>query len=252
MKDIIIILFLLTLPSNPLFAQVAIGTDIPAIGTALTIEDATGTSGVLFPKVNIADLATVDPLPTGTEDGTIVYNTNATTGTGYYFFKDNRWEPIFGTVGGMAKFTNVEFGNTSEDLNGAGDEVEIFGNTYFNDNATVYNILNNQTLQVNETGRYKIVVNLSLEGYSSNGNQALLAVEAELQINGTNVGGIYRSNEMISPNDTTADYSSITITEIINLTAFDEITIEVSRTQDNGDVYLRSENTSSVFIERLD
>ncbi|OUS11424.1 hypothetical protein A9Q93_11310 [Nonlabens dokdonensis] len=234
--------------------QVAIGTDTPATGAALTIEDPTGTSGVLFPKVNIVDLSTVAPLPTGTQEGTIVYNTNITTGTGYYFFKNNRWEPIFGVVGGMAKFRNTVFGSTSNNfnINTVGRDAQIFGNVYFNDNATVYHVANNTTLEVRETGRYKIVINLSFEAASTNTVARLLAVEGRLQINGTNEGGIYRSQEMSSANSTSPDYGSITITEIVNLNAFDDLTVRVSQTQDAGRVNLRSINTSSFFIERLD
>ena len=57
---------------------------------------------------------------------------------------------------------------------------------------------NNTTLEVRETGRYKIVINLSFEAASTNTVARLLAVEGRLQINGTNEGGIYRSQEMSS------------------------------------------------------
>lgn len=234
------------------YAQVAIGTDTPAVGAALTIADSSGTSGVLFPKVNITDLSTVAPLPLGTEDGTIVYNINTTTGTGYYFLKNSRWEPIFGTVGGMAKFRNSVSGTSSDELNDGGSNAQIFGPTpYFNDNAMVYHVVNNTTLRVREAGRYKIVINLSFVGTTNSATTRLLAVEGRLRINGTDEGGIYRSNEMIV-NNSTSDYSSITITEIVNLNLNDNLTVRVSRTQDPGNVRLRSANTSSFFIERLD
>ena len=80
----------------------------------------------------------------------------------------------------------------------------------------------------------------------------MLAVESTLRINGTQTGGIYRSQEMISANSSTPDYSSISITEIIELNAMDKITVATRRTQDTGTVYLRSERSSSIFIERLD
>lgn len=79
-----------------------------------------------------------------------------------------------------------------------------------------------------------------------------MAVEGRLRINAVNTGGIYRSSEMISPNTTTPDYSSITFTEIVDVAANDRLTVFVSRTQNPGNVYLRSANTSSIFIERLD
>ncbi len=251
MKTITVLLVILL--SLPIHAQVGIGTSHPATGTSLHIEDSTGTSGVLFPKVNILDLQTVDPLPTGTENGTIVYNTNLTTGEGYYYFKDGKWEPIFGVVGSMAKFTNLLFSTSSNNLNTGGwTTTQLCTSTYFNDNATVYQESGHTTLTVGQTGRYKVVVNISLEGFSGNNNQALLAVESTLRINGTQTGGIYRSQEMISANSSTPDYSSISITEIIELNAMDKITVVTRRTQDTGTVYLRSERSSSIFIERLD
>ncbi|MEO9954121.1 hypothetical protein [Nonlabens sp.] len=255
MKSVLLTLFFSLFALSYLQAQVAIGTSTPAPGTILHMEDSTGTSGVLFPKVDIQDLNTVAPLPTGSQDGTIVYNTNTSTGAGYYFLKDNRWQPIFGTIGGMAKFTNGISGNSSHNLNNGGVYVQIAGATYFNDNAVVYQVPTstpgNSTVTIGETGRYKIIVNLSLEGISNNTNQRLLAIEGRLRVNGNNTGGIYRSQEMISPNNTTPDYSSISFTEIVDLSINDQVTVYVNRTQDNGNVYLRSDNTSSIFIERL-
>ncbi|WOI23022.1 hypothetical protein [Nonlabens ulvanivorans] len=256
MKNIFLLFIILIGVYSNLNAQVAIGTDTPAIGAALTIEDSTGTSGVLFPKVSIDDLSTVTPLPIGTEDGTIVYNTNTTTGVGYYFFKNNRWEPIFGTVGGMAKFTNAVSGASSNNLNNGSTTAQLFGANYFNDNAVIYQIINPSisanSIRIGAAGRYKIIINLSLVGYSNNSSERLLAVEAVLNINGTATGGIYRSSEMISPNSSSPDYGSIELTEIVNLNTNDVITVNVNRTQEIGNVYLRSSNTSSVFIERLD
>jgi hypothetical protein len=246
-----ITLFALLFCAFTVSSQVAIGTSTPAVGTLLHIEDANGRSGVLFPKVSIPDLANVSPLPAGSVDGIIVYNTNSTTVQGYYFLKNNRWEPIFGTVGGMAKFTNNISGNSSNNLNGNGADVQFCGNTYFNDNGTVFTKPSNTTLQVNEKGRYKVIVNISLQGVSNGNSRSLLAVEGQLRINNTAIGGVYRSGEMISPSSSAPDFSSITFTEIVNLNATDKLTVRVSRTQDNGNVFLRSNATSSIFIERL-
>lgn len=250
MKHITLLISLLI--TSTLNAQVAIGTSTPAPGTMLHIADATGTSGVLFPKVSIPNLSLVSPLPSGSQDGTIVYNTNILTGVGYYFLKNSRWEPIFGTVGVMSKFTNSLFGATSTNLNAGGTPLaQICGNTYFNDNNTVYTTPSPTTLRVLAAGRYKVIVNLSLVGYAASPSGRLLAVEARLRINGTNIGGVYRSNEMLSANSTTPDYSSITFTEIVNLAAGNELTVRVNQTQNNGNVYLESANNSSIFLERL-
>lgn len=161
---------LLVLLSYTSFAQVGIGIDTPAPGTSLHIRDVTGTSGVLFPKVDIIDLTTVAPLPVGTENGTIVYNTNTTSGEGYYYYLAPNWEPIFGTKGGMAKFTNTLSSTGSANLNAvAGNYAQIPSNTVFNDNAVIYQappVAPANTVTIGEAGRYKVIVNLSLIGTS--------------------------------------------------------------------------------------
>ncbi|AZQ43819.1 autotransporter outer membrane beta-barrel domain-containing protein [Nonlabens ponticola] len=83
-------LFVLTITVQ---AQVGIGTATPADGTLLHLEG-DGTEGLLITKASIANLGTVTPLPTGTPVGTMVYNTNTTTGEGFYFWDGNTWERL--------------------------------------------------------------------------------------------------------------------------------------------------------------
>ncbi len=49
--------------------------------------------GILIPRVNIADLATAAPI-TAPATSLLVYNTNGTTGTGYYFWDGSKWPKI--------------------------------------------------------------------------------------------------------------------------------------------------------------
>lgn len=73
-------------------AQVGIGTTTPAGGSIL---DVTSTNkGLLVPRVNIANLATIAPVTGGATVGLLVWNTNATQGLGYHYWDGSRWIPI--------------------------------------------------------------------------------------------------------------------------------------------------------------
>jgi hypothetical protein len=47
--------------------------------------------GLLVPRVNIADLTTITPVTGGATTSLLVYNTNATTGLGYYYWDGADW-----------------------------------------------------------------------------------------------------------------------------------------------------------------
>lgn len=87
-------LFLFPLISN---AQVGIGTTNPAGGSLLDIESAE--KGILVPRVDIADLSTQAPV-TGdlaSSESLLVYNTNTTTGKGFYYWDGTQWVAVGGT-----------------------------------------------------------------------------------------------------------------------------------------------------------
>src|SRR5690554_3127998 len=73
-------------------AQVGIGTTTPAGGSILDLTSAD--KGFLVPRVNIADLATINPITGGATVGLFVWNTNAGTGIGYHYWNGTRWIPI--------------------------------------------------------------------------------------------------------------------------------------------------------------
>lgn len=94
------VLFFITIST---YAQVGINTTTPAEGALL---DVTSTDkGVMIPKVDIADLATIDPVtgvtPTvpglAAVEGMLVYNTNAITGPGYFYWTGTEWASVAGT-----------------------------------------------------------------------------------------------------------------------------------------------------------
>ena len=53
--------------------------------------------GMLVPRVNIADLNTIAPVTGGTTESLLVYNTNTTTGKGFYYWDGSQWVGLSAT-----------------------------------------------------------------------------------------------------------------------------------------------------------
>ncbi len=99
-------------------AQVGINTTTPAGGSIL---DVTGTDkGILVPRVNIVDLNTIAPVTGGTTESLLVYNTNTTTGKGFYYWDSIRWVPIgtdnddWNILGNTATDEDINFIGTTD------------------------------------------------------------------------------------------------------------------------------------------
>lgn len=84
--------FFLVLFFAPMIAQVGIGTTSPSAGSMLDITSAD--KGVLLPRVDIVDLTTVAPIVGGATVGLLVYNTNTSTGVGYYYWDGSDWAAL--------------------------------------------------------------------------------------------------------------------------------------------------------------
>ncbi|MEP4850111.1 hypothetical protein, partial [Nonlabens ulvanivorans] len=64
----------------------------PAPDAALDIE---GTDkGILIPRLDLSDLSTIAPVTGGATESLLVYNTNTTTGKGFYFWSGVEWVPV--------------------------------------------------------------------------------------------------------------------------------------------------------------
>jgi hypothetical protein len=97
MKNLYLYLFLLLLSSSA-FAQVGIGTTTLQGDAMLQLESTN--KGLLIPRINLTSLTTFAPL-TGTQvESLLVYNTNTTTGPGYFYWSvaDLRWKNIDGSA----------------------------------------------------------------------------------------------------------------------------------------------------------
>lgn len=86
------VLFTVLLSSIYSYSQVGIGTVNPAESSILDINDANNDKGILIPRVNISNLNNKAPITTATiEESLLVYNTNTTTGKGFYFWNGTKW-----------------------------------------------------------------------------------------------------------------------------------------------------------------
>lgn len=83
-----ITLFTLCLSANG-YTQVGIGTTTPNGGSILDIESTD--KGVLIPRINIDNLSTIDPVSGGSPTGLLVYNSNTTTGPGFFYWDGTNW-----------------------------------------------------------------------------------------------------------------------------------------------------------------
>ncbi|MEE4260457.1 MAG: hypothetical protein V2I62_11885, partial [Bacteroidales bacterium] len=71
-------------------AQVAINTDGAAPHSSTMLDIQSGSMGMSFPNLNIADMSTAAPV-SSPKTGLIAYNTNGTTGPGLVMWTGSRW-----------------------------------------------------------------------------------------------------------------------------------------------------------------
>lgn len=94
LTKIYISLLLVLACQGVILAQVGINTTAPQPGAMLDIESST--KGMLVPRVDIANLNTIAPITGGSTESLLVYNTNVTTGKGFYYWDGSFWVEVSG------------------------------------------------------------------------------------------------------------------------------------------------------------
>lgn len=150
-----------------IFPQTGIGTvtSLPP-GVALNMESANG--GFLMTRVALTARNVQAPVTGNIQTGTLVYNTN-TSGVspnqvtpGFYWWdgEDNSWKPLSNPKPrDIVKFRN---GTTNIDFNNGTNYMDIFHTLDFNENTTLYEKVNNTTLAINDTGLFRMTLNLDM------------------------------------------------------------------------------------------
>lgn len=102
------LLFTLLLLPLILQAQVGINTTTPDASSMLDI-NATD-KGLLIPRISIPNLNATAPI-TAPATSLLVYNTNVTTGTGFYYWDGTKWTPFTGGTSHWTKVGNDIYNN---------------------------------------------------------------------------------------------------------------------------------------------
>ncbi len=147
LKYIVVVSILIT--TTPLLAQVGINTTSPASGSMLDIESTD--KGLLVPRVDIANVNTLAPITGGGTESLLVYNTNSSTGIGFFYWSGSQWVPV-----GNGKFwkkdgdagTTPGIG-TGQDFLGTTDGQEFIIGT---NNTEALTVSVDQRLHANEDG----------------------------------------------------------------------------------------------------
>ncbi len=220
-------------------AQVGIGTTTPDASSILDVESTD--KGILIPRLTTVQINAI----TNPANGLIVFNTDLNE---FHFNCGTTATPDWvKTSHSMSvKYSNTDT-TTNVNPNTTPINLPILGNLEWNDNTSLYtaNTVAN-TITVTQDGRYKITVNVSLLAAAAT---ARLTPEMWIEINGTQQGA-YGSTGYIRNNGGHQE-SSLHITEVLNLTANDIISVSIVRTGANGSVNLRSAGTSNIYIEKI-
>ncbi|MEQ3661905.1 MAG: hypothetical protein ACJAYP_001257 [Flavobacterium sp.] len=109
MKKILITLLL------PLFmqAQVGINTTTPDASSMLDISSTN--KGLLIPRVSIPNLNAAAPI-ISPATSLLVYNTNGTTGVGFYYWDGLKWTPFTGSTSHWTKVGNDIYNNNTANV----------------------------------------------------------------------------------------------------------------------------------------
>lgn len=86
----------LLLSSYLSYAQVGVGSNVTTFDDSEILKIVSANKGVLLPNVNIPDLSQAAPVA-APANSLLVYNTNITSGKGFYFWLNNKWNPLLST-----------------------------------------------------------------------------------------------------------------------------------------------------------
>jgi hypothetical protein len=187
-------------------ALIAISTSAQNVGINSTGANADPSSildvtsadkGLLIPRVNIADLTTIAPITGGATTSLMVYNTNAGTGLGYFYWDGNDWIKL---LSGGNVDNGLYFNGAAQRIRLGGPLVEATTITQ-GTNAMTFNLNSTGDFNVQDNGttRFQVLDNGRIEmsgttDASGAANTGVLEIANSLRIDG---------NEMITNTATT-------------------------------------------------
>ena len=239
-------LFLLIATISSLNAQVGINTTTPDISSILDIESSD--KGLLIPRLTTTERNTI----VSPANGLLIYNTDSDE---FQFNSNTPATPIWdafsiiptatATAGQSVKYSNTDI--TTDVNQNTAINLPICGTLNWNDNTTLYVVnTTNNSITVNETGRYRITINASLLTVSGNDR---LAPQMRITVNGTQVGTFSSTGYIRTA--TLNQESSLHINEVLEFNATDIIAIDILREAGAGPVNLKSAGSSNIYIEKI-
>ena len=174
-----LLLMVIVFTHTCVFAQVGIGTTTPDNSSILQVESTN--QGVLLPRLSTAQRNAIASPATSL----LIYNTNSKE------FQFNYGTPASPNWVNTARNMSVKYSNTNTttNINSASfTSIPIFGSLNWNDDTSLYTVSSN-TLTFNQSGRYRIVLNISYTVPSASGNSDKdVAVQAQLAVNNIGIG----------------------------------------------------------------
>ena len=244
------ILFLLFFSLATTYSQVGIGTTSPDISSILDIES--DAKGILIPRMTTAERNLIaDPA-----NGLLLYNTDSDE---FQFNSNSPGTPIWqafdmkptssSNIGQSVKYSNTD---VATNVNAApGINAPILGTLAWNDNTSLYSAnTGTHEITIGETGRYKVVVNISL---STADTRDRMAPEMRITVNGTQVGS-YSSTGYIRTNNNHQE-ASLHLVEILEVSAGETIAILIQEAANASNatntVEIREAGSATIYIEKL-
>ncbi|MBL1231277.1 MAG: tail fiber domain-containing protein [Vicingaceae bacterium] len=110
--------------TNPTKAQnIGINATGAAPDAGAMLDISSTNKGLLIPRVNIANLATIAPITGSTTVSMLVYNTNATTGQGYHYWNGTTWVKL--STGDAWELTGNAATNAATNFLGTTDNIDF-------------------------------------------------------------------------------------------------------------------------------
>lgn len=225
------------------FGQIGIGTANPVDSAILHIESSE--KGLLIPRLSTIERDAIN----SPEIGLLIFNTDVNEfqfwNTGNIWIAFSLTTTSTSVAGQSVKFTNT---NTTTNINqNTAINLPLFGTEKWNDNTSLYLVdTGNHSVIITESGRYRIILNISIEVANTNSRtspEMYIAVNNSQESANATTGYIRRANG--------TNESSLHLNEVLEVNAGDVIEIKVIRTGNSGAVNLRASGTSNVYIEKL-
>lgn len=247
-----VLIFCISLMLFPLNAQIGIGTDSPHISSVLDIS-ATN-RGLLLPRVPLVsetDIVTI----TNPVHSLLVYNTSSTNDVtpGFYYWDSNipKWVRLNNSSGIIsAKFQNL---GSDDNYCGSPTNLEIFRQTVWNDDPTIFVRNSSTELEITKPGKYRIVLHTYFTNSEDDENEYMAALH-QVHVNGIPTGTIAITGA-IEDEDSAHNTDGAVLIDTFILNSGDRIRI-VSQGEDlssssEAECEFVSNGTSNVTITRI-